>query len=571
MFKPNDLPTCPARPIPSLGRVLVAGALATLLGAPAQADERQSIEQLRATTLGLIDALVQQGLLSRERADALLRQAQAAGQAAAATPGGPQWGSPATGSAAAPAGNVIRVPYVPETLKNQLREELRHEVLAAAREEGWADPKVMPDWVRGLSLGGDLRVRLQAEQFARPRYAAGQTDPCVVIGGNLPAPCWRGQLASPAWAPDLLNTSANRERLTLRARLAVNAKVGADTSAELRLSTDGSGPASTSATLSTAAAKPTVVVDRALLRWEPRYDLRVIAGRMPSPYFGNELGLPDDLVLDGAVLQGERDLAVGTHLFATAGVFALQELETSSRDKWLQGLQVGLNWAPGGSTQLRTALAHYRFANVEGWRETAPAPSGVLAGTTAYASTQYAWRRKGNTLINLNDPTSTAAPTWGLASRFATTHLSSALTLKQLDPWVVGLQFDWLRNGAFDRADIERRAGLALPDLKAMTTAWQTRVQFGHERIADTGDWQVWLALRKFERDAWLDALTDTTWHLGGTNYRGWQLGGHWAMDRRTTLGLRLTSSRNLTDGRATASSHPLAIDVLQLDWATRF
>jgi Putative porin len=64
---------------------------------------------------------------------------------------------------------------------------------------------------------------------------------------------------------------------------------------------------------------------------------------------------------------------------------------------------------------------------------------------------------------------------------------------------------------------------------------------------------------------------------VGGTNYQGWQLGGHYAFDRRTSLGFRLTSTRNLEDGVTdangvpTASNNPLKIDVLQVDLNTRF
>ena len=91
-------------------RTLLAAAVVTALAAPARADEKRELEQLRATTLGLIEALVQQGLIPRDRADALLRQAQA-----------PAWGTPppaaqapAPAQAQAPVqapAPVIRVPY----------------------------------------------------------------------------------------------------------------------------------------------------------------------------------------------------------------------------------------------------------------------------------------------------------------------------------------------------------------------------------------------------------------------------------------------------------------------------
>ena len=81
-------------------------AAAVLLGCSiplsALADDRAEIERLRATTQALIDTLVGQGLLTRERADAIVRQAAAA--AAPARPALPaDWGSPPRGVAGPPA------------------------------------------------------------------------------------------------------------------------------------------------------------------------------------------------------------------------------------------------------------------------------------------------------------------------------------------------------------------------------------------------------------------------------------------------------------------------------------
>jgi hypothetical protein len=531
-------------------------------------DERAALEQLRATTMGLIEALVGQGLLTRERADQLLKLAPRPVPAAAATP---NWGS---ALAAAPAASgVIRVPYLPETLKAQIRDDIRNDVLTLAREERWADPRAIPAWLHGVSIQGDLRVRLQDERFA---------------DSNLAAEVWRGQTASPAWAPDLSNTLTERERLTLRARLGVDAKVSDDVGVGLRLSTGTtSGPTSSSQTLGTGFNKAGVVIDRASLRYEPRYDFRVFAGRFANPFFGSDLLWPDDLSFDGVALQTERNLGSGSFAFATAGVFPLEELAVDRRDKWLYALQIGIDQSFGASTQLRLGAAVYDFAHIEGVRESDPPPSGPRAGTVPYLGSQYpaSVRQKGNTLINLNDPTSTAAPVWGLASKFRPVNLSAALTLRAFDPIEVGLNLDWVHNSAFDIADIRRRAGTsAVDNLSARTTGVQAKVTLGMASLANKGDWQLSAALRQFERDAWVDGFTDTTWHLGGTSYKGWQVGGHYAFDRRSSLGFRLTSTRNLDDGyrylavpgdpnsvSANLSSAPLKIDVFQIDLNTRF
>lgn len=562
---------------------LACAALFTLGAGPAHANEAAALEQLRNTTFALIEALVTQGLLTRERADALLAQARTPLPAAAPAPGAAagaagvpapgQWGTPATPPTVSTGANgrtVQRVPFLSETVRNELRESIKLDVLEQARAEGWADSRQIPAWARRFTLGGDVRVRLQSERFG---------------SGNLPAEDYRlqNELAStPAWAPDLLNTTNDRDRLTLRARLELGMRAGDDTTAGLRLSTGTtSGPGSSSTTLGNNFNRQTVVIDRAFVRWEPRFDMRFTAGRMAVPFFGTDLAWPDDLSLDGVAAQGDITLASGLFAFASAGAFPLQEFAVDKRDKWLYGVQAGIDWTPDDVWNLRAALGVYDFQRIEGVREIQPPPTGPRAGTVPYLTSEYpaSARQKGNTLINLNDPTSTAAPVWGLASRFRPVNLSLGLTYKAWLPYELGLTFDYLRNTGFDVADIERRALDARVRLVAeKTRGLQLRGTFGVPRLEEKGQWQLFAALRQFERDAWPDAFTDTTWHGGGTSYKGWALGGSWALDRSASLGLRWTSTRNLDDGvvspfapGGTLSSAPLRIEVLQMDLNARF
>jgi hypothetical protein len=273
--------------------------------------------------------------------------------------------------------------------------------------------------------------------------------------------------------------------------------------------------------------------------------------------------------------------------FATAGAFALEEFSISKSDKWLFGVQGGLDWAMTDKTQLRLGVGYYNFKGIEGTRETDPPPKGSLAATTPYQLSQYpaAIRQKGNTLINLNDPTSTAAPVWGLASKFHPINVTAGVSFTQFDPLQVGLTLDYVKNGGFDLADIQRRAGTTtLGDLAEKNTGLQLRFQVGSLKFGERGSWNAFFAVRRFDRDAWVDAFTDTTWHLGGTNYSGHSLGGNYAFDNNTSLGFRWTSTRNLDDKRrflsvpadptslsGNLSSAPMKIDVLQLELNTRF
>ena len=556
-----------ARSLVARSALIALGCLAFLPVTPAFADERAELDQLRATTLALIQALVDQGLMNSEKAQALVRQA---GTRSPSTPAAAEWGRPVVSGTS----GTVRVPYIPEALKAQIKEDIKLDVLTTARDEGWADSRKLPPWLKTFNFEGDVRVRAET---------------ALLDANNTPASVYRSQVESPAWSPDLTNTQTDRSRLTLRARFGFNASVSDDMATGFRLST-GTSPTSGSQTLGASPGyfnRYTIALDRAWLRWEPMQGLQFTGGRMATPFMGSDLIWADDLSLDGVAVHAEKTLASGLFAFVNVGAFALQELELSNSDKWLFGAQLGADWAAGDRTHFRIGAAIYDFQNIEGVRETSPTPSGALAGTVPYYLSEYkvGARLRGNTLINLNDPTNTGAPVWGLASKFRPVNLTAALTLDQFDPVQIGMTLDYVKNSAFDVTDIQKRSGsAATADLANKTTGLQARFQIGSKAMVERGSWSTFFALRRFERDAWVDALTDTTWNLGGTNYKGYSLGGSYAFDRRSTIGLRWTSTRNLDDGRrfltnpsdptsvtGNLSSAPLKIDVIQLEVNARF
>ena len=533
--------------------------------APAAADaERASLQQLRDTTLSLIEALVDQGLLSRAKADELIKKAQTRPAVVAAVPAP---AAPAEWGAKAP--NTVRVPYLPESVRAQMKAELKNDILATAREENWIDARQMPDWIKGLKVEGDVRVRAEAAFLDNTNTAPELYQLQNVIG------------ATPAWSPDLVDTQRDRQRLTLRARLGVTVKASDDVTAGVRIASGATtGPSSESVTLGNDFNRSAVTLDRAYVRWEPRPGLRFDAGRMAVPFDGSDLLWPDDLSVEGVSAKGELDIARGLFAFSTIGAFPLQEFAISGQDKWLYGGQVGLDWAMGADWQMRGAVGLYNFRNIEGRREQGLPPTGPFANTTPYQLSQYpaGIRQKGNTLIDLNAPTSTASTAvWGLASRFKPFNVTLGLVDRQFDPFQVGASVDFVRNTGFNISDIVRRFGDDAPpelqSLNAMTTGWQTRLNFGIARMQERGDWTGFIAWRRFERDAWPDAFTDTTWNLGGTNYKGYSIGGSYMFDRHASFGARWTSTRNIDDGTngADLSSAKLKIDVLQLETNVKF
>lgn len=560
----NVFPTCPF-PRSSVAVMIALALTCSMSTAQAQAptDEKAQLEQLRNTTYGLIQALIDAGLLTKEKADALLLAAKQQAQAAPAQPA-------AAGTAATADGakrSVIRVPYVPESLKAEMRDEVKREVLAQARTERWGEPGALPSWLNRIALEGDVRVRWQYEDWA---------------DDNATPFTFYSQGDSPSWAPDLVNTTGNRNRLTMRARLGITSDLKFGFKTALRLSTGNAGPVSTSQTLGGGDgnfSKYAVWVDRASLQWDAYTpDITLIAGRMANPFAGSDLAWPDDLNFDGVSARYQLKLNDTNQVYATAGAFPLQEFEVASTDKWLYGVQMGANLDLNAKNKFSLGLALYEFKGVEGLYDGAEtAPTGAVAKSSGYLNSQYptSVRQKGNTLIRLNTTTGSPAPVWGLASKFRPLVLNLGYQTTAMESVTFKTSLDLIKNTGFDLAEINSRTAAPI-SLAEKTTALQVRAQLGSPKQELRGDWTAFLSWRKFERDAWVDAFTDTTWHLGGTNYSGWSIGGAYYVGPRTSAGLRVTSTRNLEDGALigsvpNVSSAPLKIDVIQLELNSRF
>ena len=82
--------------------------------------------------------------------------------------------------------------------------------------------------------------------------------------------------------------------------------------------------------------------------------------------------------------------------------------------------------------------------------------------------------------------------------------------------------------------------------------------------MKEWGDWQVFGAYKYLQRDAVVDAFTDSDFALGGTDAKGYILGGLAGLARNTWVRVRWLST-NAIDGP------PRAVDVLQVDLNAKF
>lgn len=118
-----------------------------------------------ASTVKLVNLLVQEGILSREKADILLKQV-----AEEVSPKANDAPLKLTGEQALQGGEdkgkVIRMQYVPEFVKQEMREEIKQDVLAQAKNEHWGDRKPLPSWLDRFTWSRDVRLRHDNASFA---------------------------------------------------------------------------------------------------------------------------------------------------------------------------------------------------------------------------------------------------------------------------------------------------------------------------------------------------------------------------------------------------------------------
>lgn len=500
-------------------RALIIATHTALLGAPAFGGE---LEALRAQNEMLIKMLVERGVLTQANADTLKQQAQAAA-------------APAGEAAAKPSDKAVRVQYVPEIVKQELREQIRQEVMTQARNEHWAAPEQVPEWLDRVKVGGDVRVRWQHDSFAPDNAPPAFQQ----VNGN-----------------NVNNTTVSRDRLRVRARLGVDAKLSDKVLAGIQLGTGNLiDPVSTNSTLGNNFNRFTVGVDRAFIRYAPVNWAAVVGGRFANPWYSTDLVWNENLNFDGLVAGLTPKISEQVSAFMTAGAFPVQDIEpnpaVSIKSKWLFGYQGGLKLNLADKSNATLAVGVYDYRRVEGI-----ANPDLNSHTTDLSSPLS--RQQGNSLFLIDNP---ANSQFALASKFKELNITAGVDIARYDPVHVMLSADYVRNIGFDHDEIMARTGL---DLEAKNKGYQAKLAVGMPEMRRLGDWQGSVAYRYLERDAVLDAYTDSDFHLGGTDAKGFVLSGSYGIDKNAWLRLRWLSSGQI-------SGLPLSIHSMQLDMNARF
>ncbi|MCQ6258698.1 putative porin [Pseudomonas sp. Q11] len=530
-------------------------------------------------TINLIRLLVQQGVLKQDQAEGLIAQAEReAVQARQA----------ATAVVATPAGapGDVRVQYVPNIVREQIRDQVKAEVMATAKQENWAQPNTFPDWVSRISFDGDIRLRDES------RYYSGNNSNEIVDFSRLND---RGPYDvnpnSSSSLPPLLNTREDRENLfRLRARLGMKAVIAPQWTAGIRIGTGSdNNPVSTTQTLGGGFGKKDIWLDQGYLTWKPSDDLTLTGGRIANPFYSTDLLYSGDLNFDGVAAIFNRKLNQDWGLFGTVGAFPVEytnDTSTSngsdkeeSDNKWLYGAQLGAKWAINDSNRVKGAFAYYRFDDIEGQRSSPCEPWAGDPGCDSDGS-RVAFMQKGNTVFLLRDitpnplnPSTTPQPQYvGLASEFNLLDLNLEWDTDLPQDLKLRSQANYVHNLGYDESEMRKRSEGQFAnnldengEVESGANAWMLQFTLGNSlELKRRGDWNLFAGYKYIQPDALPDGFNDSSFHLGGTNAKGYFLGGNYGLANNVFATGRWLSSEAVYGA-------PYDIDVLQLEINTRF
>jgi hypothetical protein len=460
----------------------------------------------------------------------------------------------------------VRVPYVPEVVKNELREEVKDDVLAEARKENWGGSHPFPDWVSKFTLYGDVRVRYEFlynhktnddSGNAFPSFNAINTSTPFDLAGSVPEPQY--------------NVDEDRERMRIRARLGADVDLQDGFTTGLRFATGNDNqPVSENQTLGASGSgqggdfsKYDLWLDRAFIKYQtggdPTTDISATVGRFDNPFFSTSLIWANDLSFDGAVasvpLQVHWDGQANDSVkpFLIAGVFPVFNTDLNfatdnaakfpSYDKWLDAVQAGVDWK-ADDFDFKAAAAYYYFKNMQGQLSTPFTPlNSSDAGNTDDSRPSFA--QNGNTYMEIRDivpgplndnGTIDQFQYFGLASQFHEFATTARIAYNHFEPFQVSLTGEFVENVAFNPQSV---AAVAINNLGPANTSgaapfiggnkgWITTLKLGDALIQGAGDWNFSVGYRYLQSDAVVDGFTDADFggDLLGTNLEGYTLDG---------------------------------------------
>ena len=366
-------------------------------------------------------------------------------------------------------------------LTNQEAAQVKGEISSNEKASQESTVKTMlPEWVSGLKISGDFRVRDQYNVRKIPGGGSGQ-------GGK--------------------NFVQNRARI--RARLNFEDQINDKVKIIAGIATDGGsarsnnytfgGSKSSSATGITNAdsfGKPQLVLNKAYAVYTPNDKITVMAGKLDNPIWepANASFFWDpDITPEGGSIQVQKKINDYVTPFAQEAVFVLHDLApttTTRTDPYMMVTQGGIKGNLTDKVYYKAGLTWYDINN----------PSRIPMNQTLNTNSQE-WNGASYLKYNFNNVTVEGLDI-GMNDPFGEL-LPSPIYIPQ-----VGVFGDFGQNNASGNHQ---------------NKSWEMGAYMGNTALNGWGTWKLQSYFKVLERDSWLDILPDDDFYSGDTNTKGWR------------------------------------------------
>lgn len=428
-------------------------------------------------------------------------------------------------------------------------------------------------WAQRIRFGGDIRIRHESVLFDKEN-AKNIEDP------NSPS--------------DLINTTHDGHSQKIRLRFSMKAKIidPAEVNvgkvvAGFRIATGSlDNPVSTNHTLGHSNKnRSDIVLDRAYLQWTYKPEEEIWGGKIPefsltggimkNPWFSSSLLWDSDLAFEGISMSFKTDTKEINPLngFLTLGYFPLEESEWTQSDKYMLGGQIGIEHRPCYGWEYKLAAGYYNYYNVAG----SPIENVNLSPLDLRELSRMApkFKQKGNSTFDMSIyDIGNSDVTYGLLSKFELLNLAGRVENSYFFPIHVILYWDWVKNLGYDSEKMAENSGVSREYIESISgnIGYQLGFKIGYPKPRQRWDWNLFVEYRYLESDAVLDAFTDSDFHLGGTNARGYIFGGELGLYENIWVTARWMTANEIHDMQTIdTQTDDLSVDILQFSINSEF
>jgi hypothetical protein len=362
---------------------------------------------------------------------------------------------------------------------------------------------MLPDWISGIKLTGDMRLRYQEQQRD--------------VGTG--------------------NTNFSHDRGRVRARLNFEDQINDKVKFVFGIGTDGTGGnngagasmynfsrsnnysfggngGNTTNQPSGDFAKDFIVLNKAYGEYKPNADLTIDVGKMDNPFWepssvsGEKFLWDPNITPEGGAIKYQKKLNDYMTAYTNDAVFTIGDTGNSAEDVWMYANQVGVKGNPTEKTYYNLAGTWYDISNplhtIGGQRSNDLTNSTLVGNCPSGEGTAF---------------TNGSVTTSKECYKYSYNALVGAIDLGINDPFGEMLPASINIPQIGVRGEVVRNPESKIPS--DQKNGWEMGAYMGNSALNGWGTWQVSADYRVLEQNAWMDIFPDFDQYTGDTDIKG--------------------------------------------------